>query len=78
MIIIISCLKTNIGEITGLFRFSSVKLLIIKCNAFPCSIAGETCIHIAAQRNHLEIVKLLSQHGADINARVSFSNKYNN
>lgn len=34
-------------------------------------IPGENCVHIAAQRNHIQILKTLIQEGADINARVS-------
>ncbi|XP_055298376.1 NF-kappa-B inhibitor cactus isoform X2 [Sitodiplosis mosellana] len=30
---------------------------------------GENCVHIAAQQNHVEILKLLIREGADINAR---------
>lgn len=32
---------------------------------------GENCVHIAAQRDQADILQLLIQHGADINAKVS-------
>lgn len=34
---------------------------------------GEKCVHIAAEKNHIEILKHLSCIGADINARVSLT-----
>jgi ankyrin repeat protein len=33
---------------------------------------GETALHLAAGEGHLEIVKLLLEHGADVNAKTAY------
>jgi hypothetical protein len=35
---------------------------------------GETALHLAAGEGHLEIVKLLLEHGADVNAKTAVRN----
>lgn len=38
-------------------------------------LAGEYCVHIAAQRDDIDILRHLVNRGADINARVSKTRK---
>lgn len=37
-------------------------------------ITGERCVHLAAEAGHIDILRILVSHGADINARVSLRN----
>lgn len=34
---------------------------------------GERCVHLAAEAGHIDILRILVSHGADINARVWLS-----
>lgn len=34
---------------------------------------GERCVHLAAEAGHIDILRILVSHGADINARVRLS-----
>lgn len=38
---------------------------------FPFYFPGERCVHLAAEAGHIDILRILVSHGADINARVS-------
>lgn len=37
------------------------------------SLLGERCVHLAAEAGHIDILRILVSHGADINARVRLS-----
>jgi len=36
-------------------------------------LPGERCVHLAAEGGHIDILRILVSHGADINARVRLS-----
>jgi len=44
---------------------------IIQCTFLFFIFAGERCVHLAAEGGHIDILRILVSHGADINARVS-------
>lgn len=54
----------NIFKITNFYINSD-------CFSVFWSFSGEACVHIAAEKNHIEILKHLCRIGANINARVS-------
>lgn len=45
--------------------------LIFYLFLFSFTFAGERCVHLAAGAGHIDILRILVSHGADINARVS-------
>lgn len=52
-----------------LFIFDFNKLF--NDHRFYCILfLGERCVHLAAEAGHIDILRILVSHGADINARV--------
>lgn len=57
--------------INRLFIFNFYKLFN---DRFYCILfLGERCVHLAAEAGHIDILRILVSHGADINARVRLS-----
>lgn len=55
------------------FCFSVFGKFFNECRFSLSLFLGERCVHLAAEAGHIDILRILVSHGADINARVRLS-----